>query len=152
MSEVIPLRNKVLVGMLVFGLIAPAAVIAQGALSPAGAVAAVTCTKIKGNDATFTFTIGGCALPGRVTASGSDGQVTWSKGGGTTIWDDTGGDVQTGPNLCGKHDLIWIVSGTVTGGTSPYTHVGDPVSFTLCGAPLGRTSGMRMLKGPNVVI
>jgi hypothetical protein len=145
-------RKTVIVGVLIVGLLAPAVVIGQGALSPAGATTALTCTKVKGNEADFTVIIAGCAGLAKIKATGSDGLVTWSKGGGTTTWDDTDGDVQSGPNSCGKHDLIWTVSGTVTGGTSTFTHVGDPVSFTLCGSPFGKSDRMHKLKGTNVSI
>ena len=124
------------------------ACIAAGAVGlggPASAASGVSCKTIKGT-ITTTITITACTpkVPKGADASASapasslatGGTLTWSKSGQTTVVALTvsGGTSQGG---CAKKWIEYDANGTVTGGNSTYTQVGDVVSARACVGPTG---------------
>jgi photosystem II stability/assembly factor-like uncharacterized protein len=112
---------------------------------PASAVAgqnvgSASCAHATGNldPATFAFTV---SLSQCTPASKENrkGTLTGSIEGGTVVWHPSGqttiGSLQTlapQEGLCRKSLSEFDITGTVTGGTSTYSHVGDAVTIHAC--------------------
>jgi len=99
----------------------------------------VTCSKVSGHVTTkvaFTY----CRVSqmgGYIAASNllTGGTLTWKSSKTTTIYSGSG--TSPGQGVCKAGHTELDFSGTVTGGTSTYTAIGDPVSYTLCQAATG---------------
>lgn len=116
----------------------PASVALVGVPAVAGAAgSSVSCASVKGT-ITGSVTIGKCTPKNKAdkSASGaaasltSGGTITWSPSGQTTMTSLTVSSPGQGP--CKKNTSEYIATGSVTGGTSTYTHSGDAVSVKVC--------------------
>jgi hypothetical protein len=115
----------------------------------------VSCSSIKGT-ISGTITIGKCTPASKLnkSASGaaatlmSGGSLTWSPIGKTTIISSSS-LTSPGQGDCKAGSTQYNDSATVTGGTSTYTQVGDPVSAALCVTGTGSVS---LVKGTEVTL
>ena len=121
----------------------PASVLALTAGVPAAdAHSSLTCGTVKGR-ATGEMTVKKCALSSAVNKKAykelagfsgtveSGGTLTWKPAGTTTIISAT--TMSKGPAaLCPAKTSALRFVGTVTGGTSAVTHVGDTFAMTIC--------------------
>lgn len=69
----------------------------------------------------------------------ASGVVTWSPGGATTTY-SVDSLTSSGQGLCAARSTEFDLSGTVTGGTSTYTAVGDAVAVEVCVTARGKVS------------
>jgi hypothetical protein len=136
------MRRLLLASVVSMGLIIPA-VVSVGIASPAWASSGVSCGKVKGT-LSGSFVVSKCSptsktlkkadkqasAPTSSLTNESGGTLTWSNSGQTTSVDITHTTVIT-PGACPK-GLEADSTGTVTGGTSTYTQIGDTVSVHLC--------------------
>jgi hypothetical protein len=103
---------------------------------PASAASSVTCKKLVGT-ITGNVKVSAClptskteksaSAPAASLASG--GTLTWNSGKTTTLTLSTS---SPGQGACKKGSSEYDATGTVTGGTSTYTHAGDVVSGRVC--------------------
>ena len=126
------------------------AVVIGGGSAWAGS--SVTCAKLTGS-ITGKVTISSCSpansqyktLSGTATKLASGGTLTWAPSKKTTI---VGGLTTTSPGQgkCPKGSTEEDSTGSVTGGTATYTHVGDTVSSKTClkGKTLSLLKGTKM--------
>jgi hypothetical protein len=132
------MRRFILTASVIACLAIPAGL--AGGSSTAFAASSVSCKALKGTISSGVITGKGCTpkdklnktFTGSTTAlAGGTGTLTWSPSAKTTIIHTTvsGG---TSQGLCGKGYIEYDATGTVTGGTSTYTHVGDVVSGKAC--------------------
>jgi hypothetical protein len=133
------------------GLLIPVSGVAAAAHSSGGSV---TCEGVYGHwlpnfpDQHIEFT--GCSVRGaHIYGTNTLDSITWHNGT-TTTYTNTHGYQAPGPNACGPHDFIDVVSGTVTGGTTTHTEAGDTIAFTLCGTPYGNTNKLHQLPGSSI--
>lgn len=128
------------------------------ASGPAGAAgsSSVTCAKLSGKD-TGNVTITKCtpksktnkkATASALQLAGGSGTATWSPSGQTTTVTDT--FTAASPNNCPTGQTEYTISGSVTGGTSTYTHTGDTVSADVC--LNSKTGAVTLLKGTTLGI
>ena len=105
----------------------------------------VLCTKASGTSSgLLKFTT--CAPTSKTnktaSATGSllsgGGTLSWGAKGGTTIVSVT--STQVGQGTCKIHSTEVVATGVVTGGTSSYTAVGDPVLLSVCETATGKVS------------
>jgi hypothetical protein len=118
----------------------PASVAIGGLASPAGAAGStVHCGKIKGS-ATGTITLKKCTPKSTPNKSASfqasaletgAGTITWSTSNQTTLVHNIV-DHAVSPNACPAGSDEYTATGSVSGGTSTYTKVGDVFSATVC--------------------
>jgi len=145
--------RRLLVAAAVSGVLAvPVSAVVIGGGSSAWAGSTVTCATLKGTD-TGTVTISSCkptnaqykTLSGKASKLATGGALTWAPSKKTTI---VGGLTTTSPGqgACPKGSTEEISTGTVTGGTATYTHVGDTVSSKVC--LKGKT--LSLLKGTKL--
>jgi len=117
----------------------PASVAAVSLSSPASAAAAssaVSCKKLTGN-ISGNITISKCKPKSKTnksasapaTSLASGGTITWASSGQTTTVSLT---VTQEGTACPKGDTEYVVSGSVTGGSSTYTKSGDAVAGEAC--------------------
>ena len=131
------MRRILLTAVMSIGLTVPATITAVGTSSqPAFAYAPVSCQKAVGTGG-HTITFSECSprngqnksLTGRTTVF-YGGRLRWSPSRQTTVISAT---IKLGrQGGCPSGSIEARVRGTVTGGTSSYTHVGDAVAFELC--------------------
>jgi hypothetical protein len=131
----------------------PVSFVAVGlSATSAGATAPPACAKLSGT-ISGTFTISKCKPASKTnkTASGATGSlaggggtITWSPSGGTTSLSVTFNAAAT--NKCPKNSTEYVVSGTVTGGSSTYTASGQTVSADACAANSGKISLLKKTK------
>jgi hypothetical protein len=123
----------------------PASVVAVSFSSPASAAtSSVSCKKLTGNIAS-TVTISKCKPKSKTnksasapaTSLASGGTITWASSGQTTTVTLS---VNQSGTACPKGDSEYIVTGSVTGGTSTYTHSGDAVNGEACLTSSGNLS------------
>jgi len=118
---------------------------------PASAVESVQCGKLTGS-ILGNVTIKGCvpknkadkSVTGAAGALASGGTLTWSPGGQTTVVGAPTYSPIT-PGQCKKGWSEYETSGSVTGGTSSYTHAGDSVRSLTC--VNFKTNKIQLLKG-----
>ena len=133
------MRRLVISASAVLALSIPVGVttVVVGPSTPAWAGPGVVCKEIAGN-AISTVTISRCTprKRGNTSATGvatvltTGGTMTWRKSGQTTV---TSLSVTSpGQGVCLKGYTESIAAGSVIGGNSTYTHVGDPVSVSAC--------------------
>ncbi len=116
----------------------------------------ITCGKLSGSVTTgynFAITLSKCspASKGNRSASGSalggGYTFTWSTSGQTTI--DSLSLAPAPAGACAKGGSEFDITGTVTGGTSTYTQVGDPVSVRVCLSKSGKVS---LVSGTTAIV
>ncbi len=133
------MRRLFLVAVSVATISVPVSFVAVGLASPAGAATGVACKKLTGSlNGSGTFTVSKCTPKNKQNtkatgltsslATGS-GSITWSPSHGTTSL-----SVSFSPSgtSCPKGSTEYVISGTVTGGSSTYTANGDAVSASVC--------------------
>jgi hypothetical protein len=114
--------------------------------SPATASSSVSCKKVTGS-ISGTITMKSCtpkdknnkSLSGIATQLATGGTLTWSPSNGTTIV----GNINTtspGQGGCKNGSTEYDTTGTVTGGTSTYTHVNDTLTSRTCVTSKGKLS------------
>jgi hypothetical protein len=112
----------------------------------------VACKKLSGS-AVGNFTVSKCTPKNKkdkkatgassALATGS-GTITWSPSKGTTTVSLS--ETQSGSS-CPKGSSEYVVTGSVTGGTSTYTSTSDTVSANVCLSSSGKLS---LVKGTSM--
>ena len=133
------MRRLVLVFTTVTALAVPTSIAAVTLTAgPAAAASSIQCAKLGGN-ITGTIVIAKCSpknklyktLSGTASLLAGGGPLTWSPGGQTTIV-SAPTTTSPGQGSCPKKWTEYDSTGTVTGGTSTYTHAGDTFSSRAC--------------------
>jgi hypothetical protein len=118
--------------------------------SPAGAATPVACKKLSGS-ASGSFTISKCTPKNKADKSAKGASSTLATGSGDVTWSPSGGTTavsisftQSGSS-CPKA-TEYVISGSVTGGTSTYTASGQTISADVClkGSKLSLVKGTSM--------
>jgi hypothetical protein len=126
-----------------------------GLSTPAFAASKVSCSTLTGT-ATGTVNVTKCApsSTSSVSVSGasssllSGGIITWSPSQQTSIIKL---NVKSpGRGKCGKGSTEEDAKGSVTGGTSTYTHTGDQVAIKACFAKVG--GKLSLVKGSKALL
>ena len=139
------MRRLFLVAVSVATISVPVSFVAIGLASPAGAASGVACKKLSGT-ITGNFTVSKCTPKNKQNTkatgatsglAGGSGSITWSPSHGTTALSVTFS--QSGTS-CPKGSSEYVISGSVTGGTSTYTASGDAVSASVCVTGSGKFS------------
>jgi len=112
-------------------------------------VPSVTCAHLAGTTS-GSAAFRGCTPKSKTNLTGTlaasslmlGGSISWPKSGGSTVISVT--STSPGRGSCPRRSVEYDVAGSVTGGTSAYTHLGDPVALRLCQSPTG---GLKLLKG-----
>ena len=110
--------------------------------------AAVACKKLAGK-ITSSITFSKCSpssstnksMKGQGSILGSNGTFTWSKSGQTTIVQTK--ETSPGRGACPAGNTEEDISGSVTGGSSTYTQVGDQVEIRFC---VSSTHALKLVK------
>ncbi len=131
------MRRVVLVVACVTAVSLPVSLAAVSLSTPAGAASGVACKKLSGS-ISGSFTVTKCTPKSSKNkkatgmssslATGS-GTITWSPSHGTTTV--TLSETQSGTS-CPAGSSEYMVTGSVTGGTSTYTSSGDAISGDVC--------------------
>ncbi len=134
------MRRLIVAGTVAIALSVPAMVVTVAVSSPAWA-SGVSCKKLTGYAVSANkFKLQKCtpANPEK-TLSGRATNLTTVGGPTTDTWKWNGGkttvvslSVALTAGVCGAGYTGYTDTGTVTGGTSTYTTVGDPVSMVVC--------------------
>jgi hypothetical protein len=138
-------------------LAVPTSVAVVGSSAPAWAASSITCTSVKGT-ISGSVTISKCSpetkaqkktdksasAPSVSLATG--GTLTWTTSGLTTVTSLT--VTSPGQGACPAKSTEEDATGTVTGGTSDLTHVGDTVSVKAC----LKGSKISLLKGTTAAL
>ena len=145
------MRRLFMAATLAATLAVPATLVATS--SPAFAASSITCKKLSGT-ITGTITISKCkpkapkgekdkTLSGQAANLAAGGTLTWAPSGKTTI---VGSPNTTSPGqgACKAGSTEYDSTGTVTGGTSTYTHAGDAFSSKDC---VDGSGNITLLKG-----
>jgi hypothetical protein len=146
------MRRLLLAVTLGTALAVPASFVTVNLLSSsAGAATAPSCKKLTGGE-TKTFKISSCTPKSANNKSASGSSVSLATGGGTIKWSPSKGGTttvsvsftQSGTSCPGGTE--YVVSGSVTGGTSTYTATGQSVSADVCvkGGKLSLVKGTSM--------
>ena len=131
------MRRLFLVAVSVATISVPVSFVAVGLASPAGAASGVACKKLSGT-ISGNFTVSKCtpknkkntkATGATASLAGGSGSITWSPSHGTTSISVS--FTQSGTS-CPKGSSEYVISGSVSGGTSTYTASGDAVSANVC--------------------
>jgi hypothetical protein len=148
------MRRLFLVAVSVATISVPVSFVAVGLASPAGAASGVACKKLSGSlNGSGTFTVSKCtpknkqdtkATGATASLATGSGSITWSPSHGTTSISAT--FTQSGTS-CKKGSSEYVISGSVTGGTSTYTASGDAVSADVCVTNAGKFS---LVKGTSM--
>ena len=150
------MRHRLLtVAATAIALSIPASVAVVGGATPAFAASSISCTGLKGT-ATGTVTLSKCTPKSKTnkSASGaaaslvSGGTITWTPSNQTTVTKLT--VTSPGQGGCKKGSTEEDAKGTVTGGTSTYTHSGDTVSIRACYA--SKTGKLSLVKGSTATL
>jgi hypothetical protein len=120
----------------------PTSVAVVGISTPAFAATKVSCASLSGT-ATGKVTVGKCSPKAKtnVSVSGASsslltgGTITWAPSGQTSVIQLT--VKSPGKGGCAKGNTEEDASGSVTGGSSTYTHIGDAVAIKACFAKKG---------------
>ncbi len=134
------MRRSIMVVVAVFAVSVPASAAAVVVSSPAWAVSSVSCTGFKGvASGAYKFYVTNCTPVGaEKTLSGKGTDLTKVGGPRTYRWTWNGGAttivsltvVRSGK--CPKGFTAYTDTGTVTGGTTGYTPLGDSVQMSVC--------------------
>jgi hypothetical protein len=144
--------RRVMMGVAALAMMAVPVGVATVTLAPAAnAGSSITCGKLSGT-ITGTITIKKCSpknksyksLSGTATLLAGGGALTWAPGGQTTIV-SAPSTSSPGQGACKTGNTEYISTGTVTGGTSTYTHVGDTFHSETCVTT--KNSKISLLKG-----
>jgi hypothetical protein len=104
--------------------------------------ASVHCAKLTGT-ATGRMTISQCTPKSATNKSATSvalgDTLTWNNSGQTTV-ESPIATTSPGRGACAARATEEVVTGAVTGGTSTYVAVGDPVSASICVTPSGKLS------------
>jgi hypothetical protein len=127
------MRRLLVAAATALALSVPVSVAVVGTSAPAWAASSVSCGKLTG-----TITITKCTPKSSTNVSASapasaltsGGTLTWASSGGTTTVSMT--VTSPGQGGCKKGYTEYDANGTVTGGTSTYTHVHDVTSTRAC--------------------
>ncbi len=147
--------RRVMMGVAALAMMAVPVGVATVTLVPAAnAASSISCGKLSGT-VTGTITIKKCSpknksyksLSGTATLLAGGGALTWSPGGQTTIV-SAPSTTSPGQGACKKNNTEYISTGTVTGGTSTYTHVGDTFHSETCVSTTN--SKIALLKGTTL--
>jgi hypothetical protein len=149
------MRRLIMSATAVVALATPAALLAVGNATPAGAASksSVSCTALTGTTK-GTVTVSKCtpASATNKTVTGTSlklatgGTLTWAPSGQTTIVSKP--KLTVGGKACAKGSTEEVATGSVTGGTSKYTKKGDVFSASVC---LTGTK-VNILKGSKVLL
>ena len=134
------MRRLFLAAVAVAAVTIPVTVVTSGIGTPAwAATSSVTCKTLTGTVA-GNVTFSKCTPKSKTNKSASapsaslegetGGTLTWTKSGQTTVIKVS--TKSPGQGGCSTGSTEYDATGTVTGGTSTYTHVGDVVSARLC--------------------
>jgi len=108
-------------------------------------VVPVTCAHVTGTTG-GTMKLSACSPASATNRTASTvalgSTLTWSKSGQTTV--ESQSSSSPGQGACPLHSTELDISGSVTGGTSTYTVVGDVVSASLC---VSRTGHLSLVPG-----
>ena len=146
------MRRLFLVVATITTLAVPASIASVALSGPAWASSGVACKKLSGT-ISGNFTVTKCtpkssknkkAVGSSLNLAGGGGTITWSPSGGTTSLNVS--FTQSGSS-CAKGSSEYVVSGTVTGGSSTYTSTNDPVSAEACVTGSGKLS---LVKGTSM--
>ena len=146
--------RRVMLGVAALAMMAVPVGVATVTLAPAAnAGSSISCTKLSGS-ISGTITIKKCSpknklyksLAGTATLLAGGGALKWSPGGQTTIV-SAPSTTSPGQGACKPKHTEYISSGTVTGGTSTYTHAGDTFHSETCVATNGKIA---LLKGSTL--
>jgi hypothetical protein len=133
------MRRMILSAVTVVGFAVPTSIAAVTLTAgPAAAASSIQCGKLAG-DITGTIVIAKCSpknklyktLSGTASLLAGGGALTWSPGGQTTIV-SAPTTTSPGQGSCPNKWTEYDSTGTVTGGTSTYTHAGDTFSSKSC--------------------
>jgi hypothetical protein len=134
------MRRVLLAAVAVATVAIPTTVAVAGITTPAWASSSVTCKVVKGSVSSNTITFSKCSPKSKTNKSASaaasslqgeaGGTLTWTKSAQTTVIQVS--TTSPGQGGCPKGSTEYDATGSVTGGTSTYTHVGDAVSSRLC--------------------
>ena len=146
--------RRVILGVAIVGMMAVPVGLTAVTLAPAANASSIGCAKLSGT-ITGTVTIKKCSpknklyksLSGTATQLASGGKLTWAPGGQTTIV-SAPSTSSPGQGACKKNNTEYISSGTVTGGTSAYTHVGDTFHSMTCVS--NKNGKIALLKGSSL--
>jgi hypothetical protein len=146
------MRRLLLVVATVTTLAVPASIASVALSGPAWASSGVACTKLSGK-ISGNFTVTKCtpknkkdkkATGSSLSLAGGGGTITWSPSKGTTVLSVS--FTESGSS-CPKGSSEYVVTGSVTGGTSTYTSSGDPVSADACVSGGGK---LTLVKGTSM--
>jgi len=155
------MRRWIRAATVVVALSGPVSLVTVGVSTPAWANSTVTCNKLYGYaSGAYKFSLRKCApkmtekaLSGygtSLTKVGGPTTYTWTwNGGGTTVVSLTVVRVGT----CPAGYTAYTDTGTVTGGTSNYTQVGDSIQMNVCRriAPV-YMGGLRLATGSPALL
>jgi hypothetical protein len=130
--------------------------VAFGVTSSASASSSVTCKKVSGV-ITGTITIKSCkpknaadkTLSGNAGLLAGGGTLTWAPSGDTTVVSSIT-TTSPGQGACKTGSTEFDSTGTVTGGTSTYTIVGDTLSSRTCVST--KTNKISLVKGTTLTL
>jgi hypothetical protein len=139
------MRRLLLVVATVTTLAVPASIASVALSGPAWASSGVACTKLSGT-ISGSFTVTKCTPKNKKDKKATGTSTALATGGGTITWSPSKGTTtlsvsfsQSGSS-CPKGSSEYVVSGSVSGGTSTYTSSGDPVSADACVTGGGKLS------------
>jgi hypothetical protein len=150
------MRHRLLVvAATAIALSIPASVVVVGVSSPAFAASSITCKGLAGT-ASGTVTVSKCTPKSKTNTSASGaaaslvsgGTITWTPSKQTTVTKLT--VTSPGQGGCKKGSTEEDAKGSVTGGTSTYTHKGDVVSIRACFA--SSTGKLSLVKGTSALL
>jgi len=140
--------RRVILGVAALATMAvPVGIVTLTMAPAANASSSITCTKLKGTE-TGVVTVSKCSVPsadkktykslgGSAVQLATGGSLSWTSSGATTIVSaptlstPSGGCKATKPGKAPTQTET-LATGTVTGGTSAVTHVGDTYRIELC--------------------
>jgi hypothetical protein len=146
------MRRFVLIVAVVTTLAVPASIASVALSGPAWASSGVACKKLSG-PISGNFTVSKCTPKNsknkKATGASSalatgSGSITWSPSHGTTTISIS---VNQSGTSCPKGSSEYVVTGSVTGGSSTYTSKNDPVSAEACASASGKLS---LVKGTSM--
>lgn len=147
--------RRVILGVAALAMMAVPVGITAVTLAPAAnAGSSISCAKLSGT-ITGTVTIKKCSpknksyksVSGLATQLASGGTLTWAPGGQTTVVSEPS-TTSPGQGACKPKNTEYISTGTVIGGTSAYTHVGDTFHSETCVS--NKNGKIALLKGTTL--
>jgi len=148
------MRRVFLVVASVTAMALPVSLAAVSLSTPAGAASGVACKKLTGT-ATGNFTVTKCTPKSKQNKKATGSSTSLATGSGTITWSPSHGtttvslsETQSGSS-CPAGSTEYVVTGSVTGGTSTYTSAGDAVSGDVC---LSGTGKLTLVKGTSMTL